>query len=113
MVSVSQIRDLVSDYVGEQIDLKQFSQRFESLYGDVVAADNADVLAYADCIASFLARVRAGYSHEFDLRVWLEPIANDPSLPVCNGYRDVSSSLPYSGELLPSRLRRFFSSGGQ
>lgn len=100
MVAVSKIRDLVREYVGDQIPLKSFSERFESLQSDAVSEDDSDVLVFVDFLASCIARVRAGYSSESDLKVWLEPLANDLPVPVCDGYRDVSSSLPYDGELV-------------
>lgn len=103
MVSISQVCDLVRSYVAEQVGLDRFSEQFESLYGDAVAQSHNEVLVYVDCVASFLARVRAGYSSEADLKIWLEPFTCETPEVVSNGYRDVSSTLPYSRELVSAR----------
>lgn len=73
MVSASQLRELVSEYLRGAVDLEEFSNRFAVMFDDIEDSDDADAIQLSYRIESHLADVSAGVATEAVLREALIP----------------------------------------
>lgn len=80
MVSVSQLREVVRQYLSGSLELQNFADRFEEQYSEIALGRDLQALALADEIAAYIGRVSSGFWSESELKESLFPLSFDLSL---------------------------------
>jgi len=102
MVSASQFREMVSEYLRGVVDLEAFSKQFAVLFDDIEESGDPDAIQLSYQIESHLADVSAGIATEESLRETLIPcllvIDIDPGFraPEESVKKQETSSAPYN-----------------
>lgn len=75
MISASQVRRLISNYLSGDLALQPFAEQFEAQYSELNKVAESEALSLADRVQRYLGRVSAGYCDENDLRAYLYPLS--------------------------------------